>query len=166
VNSRPLSWSDPAAVGAQALEADGMEVLRRIVAGELPSPPMGDLLGLRPLEIEHGRAVFACEPGRQHYNPLGTVHGGLVATLLDSALGCAVYSTLPAGWGFVTLDLSVSFVRALSATSGTIVCEGRIRHRGGTVATAAGDVMLEGSGTLVAHGSATCLLRELRAPAA
>ena len=136
----------------------GLEVLRAIAAGEAPGAPIAELLGFEPVEAEKGRVVFAAEPGPQHYNPLGAVHGGLAATLLDSAMGCAVHSTLPAGKGYTTLELKVNFTRPITSETGRIVCEGTVVHRGGRVATADGRVVAERTGKLLAHGTTTCLI--------
>jgi uncharacterized protein (TIGR00369 family) len=136
----------------------GLEVLRAIAAGELPGAPIAELLGFEPVEAEEGRMVFAAVPEERHYNPIGTVHGGLAATLLDSAMGCAVHSTLPAGVGYTTLELKVNFVRPITTETGRILCEGTVVHRGGRVATADGRVFAEADGALLAHGTTTCLI--------
>jgi len=102
--------------------------------------------------------VFAVTPQEFHYNPIGVVHGGLAATLLDSAMGCAVHSTLPAGVGYTTLEFKVNFARAITGDTGRVVCEGNLIHRGRTVATAEGRVIAEDTGKLLAHGTTTCLL--------
>jgi uncharacterized protein (TIGR00369 family) len=136
----------------------GLEFLRAIGAGELPPAPIAELLGFAPVEVEEGRVVFAVVPGPEHYNPIGTVHGGLAATLLDSAMGCAVQSTLPAGVGYTTLELKVNFVRPITTETGRILCEGTVVHRGGRVATADGRVLAEADGALLAHGTTTCLI--------
>ena len=136
----------------------GLEMLRAIAAGELPGAPIAELLGFEPVEAEEGRVVFAAVPGRRHYNPIGTVHGGLAATLLDSAMGCAVHSTLPSGVGYTTLELKVNFTRPITSDTGRILCEGELVHRGGRVATAEGRVVAEATGKLLAHGTTTCLI--------
>jgi uncharacterized protein (TIGR00369 family) len=136
----------------------GLEFLRAIGAGELPPAPIAELLGFAPVEVEEGRVVFAVVPGPEHYNPIGTVHGGLAATLLDSAMGCAVHSTLPAGVGYTTLELKVNFVRPITTETGRILCEGTVVHRGGRVATADGRAFAEADGALLAHGTTTCLI--------
>jgi uncharacterized protein (TIGR00369 family) len=136
----------------------GLEVLRAIAAGELPGAPIAKLLGFAPVEAQEGRVVFTALPGPEHYNPIGSVHGGLAATLLDSAMGCAVHSTLPAGVGYTTLELKVNFVRPITAETGRILCEGTIVHGGGRVATAEGRVFAEADGRLLAHGTTTCLI--------
>jgi len=136
----------------------GLELLHAIAAGEAPGAPIAELLGFEAVEAEEGRVVFACVPRPDHYNPLGSVHGGLAATLLDSAMGCAVHSTLPAGAGYTTLELKVNFTRPITADTGRILCEGSVVHRGGRTATAEGRVFAEDSGKLLAHGTTTCLL--------
>ena len=118
---------------------------------------MCELLGFRLVEVEDGRAVFEGHPDFQHYNPFGVVHGGLAATMLDSALGCAVHSTLPAGDGFTTLELKVNLVRAISKDTGLLRAEARILHRGRTVATGDADLK-DAAGKLYAHASTTCMI--------
>jgi uncharacterized protein (TIGR00369 family) len=108
-------------------------------------------------ELEEGRAVFTVEPAEYHYNPIGVVHGGLAATLLDSAMGCAVHSTLPAGAGYTTLEVKVNFVRPLTAETGEVRCEAEVIHVGGRTATAEGKV-LDASGKLYAHATTTCII--------
>ena len=139
----------------------GLELLRAIAAGEAPGAPIAELMGFEPVEAEEGRVVFACVPEHRHYNPIGTVHGGLAATLLDSAMGCAVHTTLPAGVGYTTLELKVNFTRPITSETGRVLCEGSVVHRGGRVATAEGRVVAEGSGKLLAHGTTTCLIASL-----
>ena len=135
-----------------------LEFLQAIVAGELPTAPIQELLGFSLDEAEEGRVVFSLEPGEQHYNPIGSVHGGVAATLLDSAMGAAVHSTLPQGAAYVTLEVKFNLVRPISAETGRVVAEGRVIHRGGTVATVEGDVR-SAEGKLLAHGTSTCLIR-------
>jgi uncharacterized protein (TIGR00369 family) len=144
----------------------GLELLRAIAAGEAPGAPIGELMGFAPVEAEEGRVVFAAVPGPDHYNPLGVVHGGLAATLLDSAMGCAVHTTLPEGVGYTTLELKVNYTRPITTDTGRIVCEGLVLHRGGRVATAEGRVIAEQTGKLLAHGTTTCLILSLNGHAA
>ena len=154
---RNVTWDDPHALAGAASGLTGMEYLQKLVAGELPQPPMARLLNFRLAEISEGHAVFLCETGEYHYNPIGLVHGGLAATLLDSAMGCAIHSTLPADVGYTTLEIKVNFIRALTADSGVIRCEGSVIHSGGRTATAEGKV-LDGKGRLCAHATTTCLI--------
>jgi uncharacterized protein (TIGR00369 family) len=150
------------ALAERAREMDGLAFIRALMDGELPSPPIAELLGFRPVEAGEGRVVFELIPAEKHYNPIGTVHGGVAATLLDSAMSCAVQTTLPAGTGYTTLELKVNFVRALTVDTGPVRCEGEVVHRGGRVATAEGRVWEQASGKLVAHATTTCLVIEPR----
>jgi uncharacterized protein (TIGR00369 family) len=109
------------------------------------------------VELDEGRAVFSVEPAEYHYNPIGVVHGGLAATLLDSALGCAVHTALPAGAGYTTLEIKVNFVRAMTAETGLVRCEAKLIHLGGRTATAEGRIV-DKDGKLYAHGTTTCLV--------
>jgi uncharacterized protein (TIGR00369 family) len=115
-------------------------------------------MGFGIVEVEEGRAVFAATPTELHYNPIGVVHGGFAATLLDSAMGCAVQSTLPAGVLYTTLEVKVNFARPLTCDTGRVLCTGTIVHRGRTVATAEGRLTAEATGKLLAHASTTCLV--------
>ena len=152
-----VSWEDPRAAAEAGRGLSGLEYLRKIVAGELPRPPIGALLNFTIVELSEGHAVFAVEPAEYHYNPIGIVHGGLAATLLDSAMGCAVHSMLPAGVGYTTLEVKVNFIRAMTAETGRVRCEGKLIHLGSRTATAEGRVLDEG-GKLYAHGTTTCLI--------
>jgi len=135
----------------------GLETLQAIFTGELPRPPIGDTLDFVPIHMERGLAVFQGRPQFKHYNPLGSVHGGWFATLLDSALGCAVHSALPAGSGYTTLELKVNLVRALTDAVPLVRAEGRLVHLGRQAATA--EARLVGpDGRLYAHASTTCLV--------
>jgi uncharacterized protein (TIGR00369 family) len=136
----------------------GIEHLEAILRGEAPPPPMGDLLGMDLIAVEEGRVVFGFTPGARHDNPMGITHGGVAATLLDSAMGCAVQSTLPEGAAFTTLDLTVHYVATVNRQTGPIRAEGRVLHRGGRTATAAGRMTRVADGRLLAHASTTCLL--------
>jgi uncharacterized protein (TIGR00369 family) len=153
-----ISWEDPMEGAARAAGMSGLEAMYALMAGELPPPPIALLLGMGPVEVAEGRVVFAAEPGERHYNPIGLVHGGLAATLLDSAMGCAVQTTLPAGAAYTTLELKVNFTRPITHETGRVLCEGEVLHRGGRVATAEGRVIAERTGKLLAHGTTTCLI--------
>jgi uncharacterized protein (TIGR00369 family) len=136
---------------------EGLGFLKAMIGGTVPNPPISELLGFHLTEIEQGRAVFEGVPEFRHYNPIGTVHGGFTATLLDSALGCAVFSTITKGETWTTLELKFNFVRPLSQDTGLVRAEGRILHRGRTVATAEGDLK-DRAGKLYAHASTTCMI--------
>jgi uncharacterized protein (TIGR00369 family) len=138
----------------------GLELLREMLAGRLPGPPIMDTLGFTLTEIDTGRAVFEGVPGMRHYNPLGTVHGGYTATLLDSCMGCAVHSTLPKGVGYTTLEFKVSLVRAVTENTGKVRAEGRIINSGRRVATSEGR-LIDGQNRLLAHATTTCLVFDL-----
>jgi uncharacterized protein (TIGR00369 family) len=148
---------DPLALAARGRELSGIEYVRQIFDGELPPPPIAELMGFRGVEFEHGRAVFEMTPGPQHYNPIGTVHGGVALTLLDSAMGCAVHTTLAAGVGYTTLELKANLVRAITAETGLIRCEGSVVHVGSRIGTAEGR-LVDAAGKLLAHGTTTCLI--------
>jgi uncharacterized protein (TIGR00369 family) len=136
----------------------GLEYLRAINSGEIAAPPIAKTMGIESEEFSEGFAVFVAEPGEYHYNPIGVVHGGLAATLLDSAMSCAVHTTLGAGDVYTTLELKVNFVRPITVETGRVRAEGRLLHRGRTVATAEGRLIAERDGKLLAHGVTTCLL--------
>ena len=157
--TRTYEWADPAVSAAAALDGQrsGLEFLEAMARGELPPPPIMSTLGVDGFSVGPGWARFAFVPAEHHYNPIGSVHGGVAATLLDSALGCAVHTTLPAGVGYTTVDLQVSFVRALTATTGRVRCEGRVIHAGSRIATAEARIT-DADERLYAHGTATCLV--------
>ena len=156
---RTVTWEDPLANARPVASMTGLEFLEAIRDGVIPQPPIARLLGFDgPVELSEGRAAFTVTPQEFHYNPIGVVHGGLAATLLDSAMGCAVQTTLPAGQAYTSLDLKVNFVRAVTGDTGLVRCEANVVHRGRTIATAEGRVVVEESGKLLAHGTATCLI--------
>ena len=155
--TRTFSWEDPRALAEAGRGLSGIEYLQKIVAGELPRPPISALMNFSIAELSEGYAVFAVEPAEYHYNPIGVVHGGLAATLLDSAMGCAVHSTLPAGVGYTTLEIKVNFVRPMTAEPAHVRCEAKVIHVGGRTATAEGRVV-DREGKLYAHGTTTCII--------
>jgi uncharacterized protein (TIGR00369 family) len=142
---------------AKLKDMDGLEFLRAMRDGRLPRAPIATLLDFHPVEIESGRVVFAATPNSRVYNPLGTVHGGYVCTLLDSCMGCAVHSTLKAGQGYTSVELKVSFVRPLSEATGEVRAEGKVLSAGRQIATAEGR-LVDAKGRLLAHGTTTCLV--------
>ncbi len=135
----------------------GLDFLTAIATGEFPQPPIGKLMDFRLAKVEAGSVVFEGSPGPKHYNPIGSVHGGYAATVLDSVMGCSVHSTLPAGTGYTTLELKVNFVRAITRETGKIRAEGKVIHRGSRIATSEGR-LLGADGKLYAHGTTTCLV--------
>ena len=145
-------------VPAETLLAhDGLGFLRGIIDGRLPVPPMADTLGFRLIAVDKGRAVFEGLPQARHYNPIGVVHGGRAMTLLDSALGCAVHSTLDRGETYTTLEIKVNLVRPITKDTGPVRAEGRIIHRGRSVGTSEGDIK-DAGGKLYAHATTTCMI--------
>jgi uncharacterized protein (TIGR00369 family) len=161
--TRTFSWQDPM-LGAQAARTlSGLDYLHAMSRGELPLPPIMAALGFDhlPPQAELGKVTFFLEPQEFHYNPIGSVHGGVFATLLDSAMGCAVHSTLPAGVGYTTLELKVNFIKALTARTGLVHCEGTVLSGGRQVATAEGR-LFDTSGKLYAHATTTCLILQPR----
>jgi uncharacterized protein (TIGR00369 family) len=152
-----VGWEDPAELGARARTLPGREFLEAIRDGELPPAPIQELLGFTLSEVDEGRVVFTAVPGEQHYNPIGVVHGGMAATLLDSALGASVHSTLPQGQGYTTLETKFNLTRPVTAQTGEVRAEGRVVHRGRQVATSEA-TLRDGAGKLLAHATSTCLI--------
>lgn len=157
VRERRHTWDDPMATAAGAVGVDGLTFLRRLAAGEIPAPPIARTLGMEVESVQEGRVVFSLTPSEFHYNPIGSVHGGVYATLLDSAAGCAVHSMLPAGARYTSLDLTVKFLRALGHETGRVTCEGSVIHMGGRTALAEAR-LLDGDGRLCAYASSSCLI--------
>ena len=139
------------------LAEDGASFLRGIVEGRHPGPPFADAMDFDIAEVEEGRVVFVGTPSPRFFNPLGTIHGGWTATILDSAMACAAHSTLKVGEGYTTLEMKLNYVRPVMPESEIVRCEGRLIHRGGTVATSEGRLVDE-RGKLLAHGTETCLI--------
>src|SRR5687767_13225291 len=155
--TRTVQWEDPRPLGEAGRGSSGLEFLHKIASGELPPPPLAMLMNFELVEVSEGNATFAVVPAEYHYNPIGVVHGGLAATLLDSAMGCAVHSTLPAGAGYTTLEIKVNFVRPITSDTGRVRAEAKLIHLGGRTATAEGRVIDE-AGKLYAHATTTCMI--------
>jgi uncharacterized protein (TIGR00369 family) len=154
---RSYQWQDPAIAAAAARELDGLAFLTQIAAGTIPPPPIAVTLGFELVSVEPGRAVFSLTPADYHYNPIGSVHGGVHATLCDSACGCAVHSLLPAGAFYTSLDLATRFIRPVTTGTGPLRCEGTVQHLGARTALA--EARLTGEdGTLYAHATSNCLI--------
>ena len=150
------------ATAQQLAGRNGLEVMQGVIQGELPYPPIARTLDFLLVDVADGQAVFQGTPGPQHFNPVGTVHGGWFATLLDSALGCAVHTKMPVGRAYTTAELSVNIVRALTPKVQRVRAIGKVIHCGRQLATA--DAQLVGpDGTLYAHATTTCLVFEMRA---
>ena len=135
----------------------GVEFLRGLMNGTLPPPPFASTTRILPLEAEEGRVVFEGTPGTDFYNPMGVVHGGWIATLLDTAMACAVHSALKAGEAFTTLSMNITYARPVTEATGLLRCEGIVLHAGGRIAGAEGKIY-DRSGNLIAHGSETCVV--------
>ncbi len=158
--SRTLVWQDPVPTAAAGATMTGIEYMEAIVAGAVPPPPIAVTMRFGPVEVGDGHAVFSGEPGEEHYNPIGVVHGGYAATLLDSALGCAVHTTLPAGVGYTSLGLEAKYVRPITRDTGRVLCEAHVLYRGRRQATSEAKLTAADSGKLLAHGVATCMILE------
>ncbi|OKI63936.1 PaaI family thioesterase [Micromonospora sp. CB01531] len=161
--SRTFSWSDPLAGAAHVGQRSGLELLRAMIAGELAAPPIMHLIDMARMAADEGRVTVELVPQEFHYNPLGTVHGGVISTLLDTAAGCAVHSTLPAGVGYTSLDLNVKFLRPVTVDSGRLRCAGTVLQRGRRTALAEAR-LTDTKDRLIAHATSSCLLFPLDAP--
>jgi uncharacterized protein (TIGR00369 family) len=144
------------------LHRSGLEVMRAIRDGELPMAAIADTLDFRLVEVEHGLVTFTAEPQRFAYNMLGAMHGGWTATLLDSAMGCAVHSVMKPRFGYTTVDLTINYVRPVTTATGTVRAEGKVLHAGRRIATAEGK-LVSAEGKLLAHGLTTCMIFSLEA---
>ena len=145
----------------QVAGRSGLEVMLAMLRGELPWPPIARTLDFQLMEVEAGRAVFQGTPGPNHLNPMGSVHGGWYATLLDSALGCAVHTMMPPGRGYTTAELGVNLVKSIGPKVQRVRAEGKVLHCGRQLATA--EARLFGpDGTLYAHATTTCLVFEMK----
>ncbi len=142
---------------AEAAKLNGLGILQKILSGEFPAAPIARVLNFRLSAVEEGRVEFRGEPSADHLNPMGAVHGGWTATILDSALGCVVMSMLKPGEAYTTAEFKVNIVRPLTAGMGEVACEARILHRGRTLATAEG-YLRDSKGKLLAHGTETCAI--------
>ncbi|MEU7908190.1 PaaI family thioesterase [Actinoplanes sp. NPDC049118] len=157
--TRTYSWASPAEHAALLATTGGLELLRGTAAGELPPPPIMSLIDLTGMEVEEGAVTFHLEPREFHYNPLGTMHGGVISTLLDSAAACSLHSTLPAGVGYTSLDLNVRFLRPVTVDSGRLTCKGGVLQRGRRTALTEAR-LTDAAGRLVAHATSSCMIFE------
>ena len=161
VRHRTVTWTDPLVGAALARDLSGLEYLRALADGRAPAAPIASLLGMSIVSVDKGQVIFGLDVGEHLYNPIGSVHGGVFCTLLDSAMGCAVHSSLERGQAYTTLELKVNLVRALTVDTPNVVATGRVVSAGGRVATASGQITGP-DGTLYAHATTTCLLFEPR----
>ena len=155
--TRTYSWEDQTIGAKVGATLSGIEYLRGMMAGKYPAPAIAYTLDMGIESAEEGKVVFSLIPQEFHYNPIGGVHGGVFCTLLDSALACAIHSTLPAGTGYTTLELKVNLVRPLTINTGKVLAVGTVVHAGRSVATAEGRIVDE-QGKLYAHATTTCML--------
>lgn len=155
--TRSYSWGDSQAILEAAPTLTGLELLTAIAEKRLPGAGIGATLGMIPVAAKEGEVSFALDPAEWHYNPLGTVHGGVCATMLDSALACAVHSTLGRGQGYTTLTLEIKYVRAATAATGRLTATGKVVTRGRQVATAEGQVT-DARGRVFATATTTCMI--------
>ena len=162
--SRTYSWHDPQAIFAKWGELSGLELIQAMLDDVLPHPPMADTLGFRAVDASAGRAVFVSESAEWLYNPIGVVHGGFAMTILDSAMGVAVHTTLAKTERYTTLETKVNFVRPITVETGPVRCEAVVVHRGRRVATAEGRLVADRGGKLLAHGLTTCLIEDTARP--
>ncbi|MER2196326.1 PaaI family thioesterase [Methylobacterium brachiatum] len=157
---RTVEWADPRIIAAAGQDLAGIDFLRALLAGEIPPPPAIQLLGIEFVSVDPGTACMRMQAGEYLFNPLGSVHGGSLATLLDSVMGCAVHSTLPFGRGYTTLEFKMNFMRAATGRSGLLTASGQVIHSGRQQAVAEGRLSDEAS-RLVATASTTCLVFDL-----
>jgi uncharacterized protein (TIGR00369 family) len=155
--SKTITWVDPRPQAAQAQTMSGLDYLQAIVDGEIPGAPIASHINMEFVSVAPGVATMAATPDESHYNPIGSVHGGFFATLLDSVCGCAVQTTLPAGTAYTSLDLSVSFLRAITTETGRVVATGRVTKPGSRAAFVEADIK-DASGRLLATATSTCLV--------
>jgi len=155
--SLTVTWKDPMAMAQAARGMSGIDFLRGVRDGTIQPAPIQELIGMTLAEIEPGRAVWEVVPAEQHYNPIGVVHAGVAATLLDSAMACAVHSTIPLGKGYTTLEFKLNLVRAVTIKSGRLRAIGKVVHGGKTTATAEGRLE-DAAGALYAHATTTCII--------
>ncbi|MEU0947200.1 PaaI family thioesterase [Streptomyces canus] len=163
--TRTYTWDDPMVTAGAVGRSSGLDFLRDVLNARLPAAPISATLDFTLDEVSEGRAVFSLTPGEEHYNPIGSVHGGVYATLLDSALGCAVQSTLPAGMGYTSLDLSVKFLKRVSVDTGPVRAIGTIVHRGRQTALAEA-TLVDTEDRMLAHATSSCMLFPLPPAAA
>lgn len=156
--TRTITWDDPMTALAEGAALTGLAFIQAIFDGRLPSPPITATMGFTGATVEEGKVIFMGEAGEHLYNPIGVVHGGFAMTILDSAMGCAVHTTLAVGEGYTTLEVKVNLVRPITLETGPVRCEGTVIHRGGKIATAEGRLIADRTGKLLAHGTTTCLV--------
>jgi len=162
--SRLVTWRDPITAQATVASMSGLAYWRAVADGHLPPPPISELTRSRVVDVENGRVTFTCTPDASMYNPLGTVHGGMVCTLLDTVTGCALHTTLPAGVGYTSIEIKVNYLKAVTADSGPLTAVGTVVKAGSRIGFTEGKVT-DASGAFVATASSTLLIFDLRSSA-
>jgi len=157
--SRTIDWEDPAEMAAKGQAMAGLDYLRAMISGEIPPPPIVKLMGISMSSAEAGFVKMVLPIGEYLYNPIGSVHGGVAATLLDSVMGCAVHSVLPAGRAYSTLEIKINYLRAITLATGEVTAEGRVVNAGRKAAFAEGKIV-DAAGKIYATGSTTCAVWE------
>jgi uncharacterized protein (TIGR00369 family) len=157
---KTVTWEDPMATALAGRGVAGLDFLRTMIDGEVPGPPIANLLSMSLVSVAPGEAVFTLTPDESMFNPIGAVHGGVVCTLLDSALGCALHTMLPAGRGYTSVEIKVSYLKAVRASSGLLTATGTVVRSGSRVGFTEG-VVTDGSGAVVATASSTLLVFDL-----
>jgi uncharacterized protein (TIGR00369 family) len=158
--TRTFGWTDPAVHAAMIGRQSGLELLQAMAKGDLPAPPIMHLIDLAKMEVEEGSVTLHLDPQEFHYNPLGSMHGGVISTLLDTAAACSVHTTLPVGLGYTSLDLSVKFLRPITIATGRITCTGAVLQRGRRTALAEAR-LTDSADRLLAHATSSCILFEI-----
>jgi uncharacterized protein (TIGR00369 family) len=156
---REVTWTDPMPPLASLRAMPGLTFLQGMVDGVIPGPPVASTLGFEIVAVEHGRAEFRLEPLEFHFNPLGLVHGGVLCTLLDTVVGCAVHTTLDAGWGYTSIDLNVTYLRPVTLKTGTLTAVGTLTKGGRRVSFASGEIR-DAAGAVIATGTSSMLMFE------
>lgn len=157
---KTFSWGNPL-IGAKAAQTmNGLDYLKAMERGELPKPPIAEALDLCEIDVEHGKVTFYFTPAEFHYNPIGSVHGGAISTVLDSAMGCTLHSLLPQGTAYTTLELKINFLRPITVKNGRLICAGKVIHLGSKTALVEAQIV-DTDGKVYAHGVSTCIIMQL-----
>jgi len=155
--SRTITWQDPMEGAQKAMQMSGIDYLQSMTDGQIPLPPLLFTLDFKPVGFEKGQAIFSFEPQEFHYNPIGSVHGGVISAILDSAMGCTIHSVLEAGTRYTTLELKVNFIKAITIKTGKLQAIGKIIHSGKSTALVEAQ-LIDANGTLYAHAVSTCMI--------
>ena len=160
IRSKTIEWHDPKGSARQAQQLDGLTFIQAVVDGSVPPPPIASLMNMRFVSVETGSVVFTLDPDESMYNPIGGIHGGTMCTLLDSVVGCAVHTTLPAGFGYTSVEIKVNYIRAATKDSGVLTATGTVKKGGRRIAFAEGEV-IDSHGRVVATATSTLLVFEI-----